>query len=498
MAKYVISLFNKARYGFYGDLARELFIEYFRTEKNTFGDLKMKILLIAPASGNWKRIASRRFFNGRTFRFSMLPLLTVARLSPADAEITLIDEQIEDIPFNDRYDVVGITCMTATAPRAFELCAMFRRRHIPVVLGGFFPSLNPEAALEHADAIVVGPAMDAWPRVCEDMCAGRLEKVYHGNPNGSVPAELPRHLIKSKSYYGANSIYATMGCQNKCRFCSISAFYKAQHYTRPIDEVVAEIASFESKFFMFVDDNLTQDRAYVLQLLGRLAPLKKHWVTQASIEMAADEELLTAMERAGCVGVFVGLESFNEKVLNQTEKGFNVPDKYRRAVKTLHRHGIFVQSGIIFGFDDDTVEVFETTLKLLEHIGIDVIQLAILTPLPGTPLYDEMRDRIIDANSEHYDYRHVVFEPKRMRPEQLQAGADWVIRKYYAPWRIAKRTVRWLCSPKGLTHFVYPFVLNWAYFGRTVAFGIKGYNPAQKGFSIFKFRLPIIEKTQTI
>ena len=454
----------------------------------------MKILLIAPATGNWRKIASRRFFNGTTFRFSMLPLLTVAKLSPEDAQITLVDEQIEDIPFNDRYDVVGITCMTATAPRAFELCEIFRKRHIPVVLGGFFPSLNPEAALEHADAIVVGPAMDAWPRLCDDVCARRLEKMYYGNPNGKFPSELPRHLIKSKTDYGANSIYATMGCQNKCRFCSISAFYKAHHYTRPVDEVIDEIASFESKFFMFVDDNLIQNRDYLLELLHRLAPLKKHWVTQASIEMADDEELLAAMERAGCVGVFVGLESFNETVLNKTEKGFNVPDKYRLAVKTLHSHGIFVQSGVIFGFDDDTVEVFKTTLKMLEHIGIDVIQLAILTPLPGTGLYEDMKDRIIDDNYEHYDYRHVVFRPRQMRPEQLQAGADWVIHKYYAPWRILKRTVRWLCAPKGLTHFIYPFVLNWAYFGRTEAFGIKGYNPAQKGFSIFNFRLPILKR----
>ena len=458
----------------------------------------MKILLIAPASGNWKKIAARRLFNGRTFRFSMLPLLTVAKLSPADAEIALVDEQIEDIPFNDRYDVVGITCMTATAPRAFELCAYFKKRHIPVVLGGFFPSLNPQAALEHADAVVVGPAMEAWPRLCEDICRGRLRKIYYGDPNGKIPATLPRHLVKSNDYYWANSICATMGCKNKCRFCSISAFYKAQHYTRPIDEVIAEIASFKSNFFMFVDDNLTQNRAYVLELLKRLAPLKKHWVTQASIEIAEDAELLDKLEQAGCVGVFIGLESFNEHVLSQTEKGFNVPEKYRQAVKTFHNHGIFVQTGVIFGFDDDTVGVFETTLRLLERIGIDVIQLAILTPLPGTGMYEDMKERIIDENFEHYDYRHVVFRPKRMRPEQLQAGADWVIRKYYTPWRILKRTVRWLCTPKGWSHFVYPFVLNWAYFGRTVAFGIRGYNPAGKRAPVADYLPSIIRKKRFV
>ncbi len=453
----------------------------------------MKILLIAPASGNWKKIAARGVFNGRTFRFSMLSLLTVAKLSPADAEITLVDEQIEDIPFHDRYDVVGITCMTATAPRAFELCELFKKRHIPVVLGGFFPSLNPEAALEHADAVVVGPAIEAWPRLCDDLRQGTLQAIYYGNPGGAVPATLPRQMIERRKYSTLNATYATMGCKNKCHFCSISAVYKAAFYMRPIEEVVDEVASFESKFFMFVDDNLTQNRDYVLELLDRLAPLKKHWITQASIEIADDEVLLRKLSAAGCVGVFIGLETFNKKTLDGTEKGFNKPQDYKKAVDTLHAHGLFVESGVIFGFDEDDVSVFETTLRMLDQIGIDAIQASILTPLPGTLLYQDMQDRMIDDNFEHYDYRHVVFEPKRMSAEQLQAGADWVIRKYYTPWRILKRTVRWLCTP-GLSHYTCLFVVNWAYFGRTVAFGIRGYNPAGKRISIFNFKVPILQK----
>jgi radical SAM superfamily enzyme YgiQ (UPF0313 family) len=147
---------------------------------------------------------------------------------------------------------------------------------------------------------------------------------------------------------------------------------------------------------------------------------------------------------------------------------------------------LFVESGVIFGFDDDTVEVFETTLNMLEHIGIDAIQAAVLTPLPGTVLYEEMKDRMIDDNYEHYDYRHVVFQPKRMEAEQLQAGADWVIRKYYTPWRILKRIVRWLCT-RGLSHYTCLFVVNWAYFGRTVAFGIKGRNPAERKSEILNY-----------
>lgn len=440
----------------------------------------MKLLLISPATGSWRQIGRRKLFNGKTFRFSMLSLLTVARLSPPDTDIRLVDEQIEAVPLDEPFDLVGITCMTATAPRAFELCVHFKQKHIPVVLGGFFPSLNPEKALEYAEAVVVGPAFEAWPHLCSDLRKGRLEKIYYGSPAAAVPTTLPREMMQLRQYATTNAVYATMGCRNNCHFCSISAVYQAHHYTRPVNEVIDEIRSFNTKFFMFVDDNLTQNRDYALQLLRLLRPLQKHWITQASIEIADDPELLTALAEAGCVGLFVGLETFNKQNLSASEKGFNKPDEYKNAVRTLHRHGIFVESGVIFGFDEDRIGVFEQTLKMLENIGIDAVQISILTPLPGTPLYSRMRDRIIDADYEHYDYRHVVFEPKYMRPEQLQAGADWVIRKYYAPWRILRRAVRWLCTPKGLPHFIYPFILNWAYFGRTVVFGIKGYNPSKK------------------
>ena len=438
----------------------------------------MKILLISPASGKWRRVGRRRLFNGRTFRFSMLPLLMVARLSPEDSDIRLIDEQVEDTPLDETFDVVGITCMTATVPRAFELCRHFRQRHIPVVLGGFFPTLNPQPALEHCDAVVIGPAIEAWPRLLEDLKAGRLQRQYRGNPNGKIPALLPRHLLNRQKYSTVNSVYATMGCRNRCKFCSISAVYHAHHYQRPVEEVIEEISSFKTRFFMFVDDNLTQDRDYSMTLLRRLVPLRKKWVTQASIEIAEDPVLLALLKKAGCVGLFVGLESFNEKNLSQHEKEFSRPARYKKIADTFHRHGIFVQAGMIFGFEEDDVHVFESTLTMLEQVGIDVIQAAIMTPLPGTPLYEEMKPRILDTNWEHYDYRHAVFQPRRMTAEQLQAGADWVIRKYYSPWRILKRTLRWLTAPCGLSHFIYPFVLNWAYYGRMKTFGISGFNPA--------------------
>jgi radical SAM superfamily enzyme YgiQ (UPF0313 family) len=407
-----------------------------------------------------------------------LSLLTLAELSPRDAEITLLDEQVDDLPEGGDFDLVGITAMTATAPRAYEIARLFRQRGVPVVLGGFHPTLNPDEALQHADAVVVGPAYGAWERLLADLQAGSLQRVYRGDLEGRIPASLPRHLVRSSEYLTVNATFATLGCRNTCRFCSITQFHGGRRRLRPIEEVVSEVAAFPQRFLIFVDDNLTQDRGHAAALLRGLAPLGKRWVTQASIEVADDEELMGLLRDAGCVGLFIGLESFSERALCAQSKTFNTPARYREAVARLHRYGLFVEAGIIFGHDTEDIGVFRRTLETLDRIGIDAIQVSILTPTPGTPLFEEMSDRIFDRDWEHYDYRHAVFTPAGMSAEDLQAGTDWVIRQYYTPWRIARRLLRWVGMPHGLRSFVYPLSLNAAYFGRVRRFGIRGHDPA--------------------
>ena len=439
----------------------------------------MRILLVAPASGRWRGLGKTRLFNGKTFRFSMLSLLSVAALTPDAHSVTLIDEQVDDVPWNTSFDLVGITVMTATAPRSYEISREFRRRGIPVVLGGFHPTFNIDEALRHADAVVAGPAGDAWPALLEDLAAGRLRTVYRGNPHREVPLALPRHLLNRSHYVSIQTCSATLGCRNRCAFCSITAFYGGHRYTRDIDEIVAHLRSFDDRFFLFVDDNLTQDREYALRLFKAIAPLGKQWGTQASIEIADDPELLHWMRRAGCVGVFVGLESFSERALCSQHKTLKSPQLYKEAVRTLHRHGMVVEAGLIFGFDTDAPDVFETTLAMLDEIGIDVMQASILTPLPGTPLFDEMRVRIVDLDWEHYDYKWAVFEPAQMSRQDARGGLEWINRRFYSPWRIVRRLCRWLAMPSGMSSFRIPLLLNVAYWGRQFRFHVRGYNPAQ-------------------
>jgi radical SAM superfamily enzyme YgiQ (UPF0313 family) len=439
----------------------------------------VRILLIAPSSGHWRGLGRKRLFNGKTFRFSMLSLLSVAALTPDGHEVRLIDEQVEDVPWDEPWDLAGITVMTATAPRAYELSRELREQGIHVALGGFHPTLNTGEALAHADAVVTGPAAVAWPALVADAACGEMKRVYRGDPHVLPPLALPRHLLRSSRYVAPHSCCATLGCRHRCSFCSITAFYEGTRYQRDVGDIVTYLRSFDERFFLFVDDNLTQDRDYAMRLCEAIAPLRKQWATQASIEIADDPALLEVMRRAGCVGVFVGLESFSESALCSQNKTIRSPERYRDAVAAIHRHGMVVEAGLIFGFDTDPPEVFERTLAMLDDIGIDVMQASILTPLPGTKLFEQMRHRIVDADWEHYDYKWAVFEPALMTREELMAGLSWINKRFYSPWRILRRLRRWLLMPAGRSTFHVPLLLNVAYWGRQFQFRVRGYNPAR-------------------
>lgn len=408
----------------------------------------------------------------------MLSILSVAALTPPGHRLRVVDEQIEDVPWEEDFDLVGITVMTATAPRAYALCRRFGEKGVPVVLGGFHPTFNVDEALENADAVVTGPAGGAWERVVSDAAAGRLQRVYRGSADVEVPMALPRHLLKQSGYVSVNTCCATLGCRNECAFCSVTSFYDGKRYRRDVDAVVAHLKSFDAGFFMFMDDNLTQDRGYAMRLFEAIEPVKKKWAAQVSVEIADDVELLERMRRSGCVGVFIGLESFSENALCSQNKTIRSPRFYKEAVRVLHEHGMVVEAGLIFGFDSDAPEVFESTLAMLDDVGADAMQASILTPLPGTRLYRQMRDRIADFDWEHYDYKWAVFEPALMSRQDLQGGLEWINKRFYSPWRILKRLARWLTMPSGLSNFHIPLLLNVAYWGRQFQFGVRGYNPA--------------------
>jgi len=439
----------------------------------------MRVLLIAPASGEWHRIGRSPLFGGRVFRFSLLSLLSVAAETPSGVDVRIVDEQVQDVPLDEPFDLVGITCMTAAAPRAYELAAQFRARGIPVVLGGMHPTLMPDEALAHADAVCAGDAEGIWASIVEDARGGRLSGVYRAAPRDLAGlAAPPRRLLQARHYGTVQAIQATRGCPNRCAFCSVSAFHHGRFRCRPVAEVASEVAAFPERFFIFVDDDLIADRAYAADLFRALRPLGKLWIAQSTLDIADDGELVRLAAESGCIGLFVGVETFSEANLESVDKGFNRVGEYRKKIALLHAAGIGIEAGIVFGFDRDDAGVFRRTLDRLDDLEIDMVQISILTPLPGTPFHETIRERIFDRDWSHYDFHHAVFVPRRMSAGDLKAGHDWITRRFYRPWRIARRLARIARRPGGWRMLPYAAAINSAYYGRTVRWRLKGWDPA--------------------
>lgn len=404
----------------------------------------MKLLLVSPTSPLWRTRAPGEFRGPRAFRFSMLSCLTVAAAMPPGVETRLVDEDVEPVDFDADADLVGVSFMTYNAPRAYEIADEFRRRGRLVVAGGYHPTFLPEEAAAHFDAVCVGEAEANVPEMVADLRAGRLRKIYRNPPRDLAGLAVPdRSLIRRGAYITAAAVQATRGCPFACTFCSVAAFCHHTFRTRPVDEVADELAGLGRRV-LFVDDNIIADRDYALELFARMAPLKKQWCSQCGVRIADDPRLLDAAARSGCVGLFLGLESLSDGNLGAWRKTTNRGRDYTRAVTRLHAAGIGVYAGFVFGMDHDDATTFERTLAFLESARVDVLQCTILTPFPGTPLFDDLerQGRIRTRDWALYDFGHVVFEPRHLSAETLLAGANWVESRFNTRAAACRRIAR--------------------------------------------------------
>ena len=397
----------------------------------------MDVTLIVPrwsANSLWGKVV---------FRFPYLALTTLAALTPGDVRVRLIDENVERIDWKAIPDLVGISLMTPLAPRGYGIADAYRKRGVPVVLGGIHPSMMPEEASAHADAVVVGEAEGLWPRVVEDVRQGELQPLYRSEDQSSLD-KLPlprRELLKRKAYFFVNTVQTTRGCPFDCEFCSVTQFYGHTYRLRPVEEVEREVRRLESRFVFFVDDNIVGNKAYAKALFRRLIPYRLKWASQASITIARDQELLRLARQSGCIGLFIGFESLSQKTLKKMGKTFNRVVSYRDMIRRIHSHGIGIQGSFIFGSDGDTPSVFPEVVRFTEQTRLDAVLFSILTPFPGTRLYRKMKaeGRILTDDWARYDMNHVVFSPRGMGVEQLQNGFNWAYSRLYS-WRsIAKR-----------------------------------------------------------
>jgi len=379
----------------------------------------------------------------KTIWFAHLTLTSLAALTPPEIDVRITDENVNPIDFEEDVDLVGITGMIMHAPRAYEIASRFRRRNIPVVMGGPHASSLPLEAKEHVDAVVVGEAENVWAGLIDDAGKGRLKPFYKADAFCSMERmPHPRlDLLKQNAYMTVNCVQTTRGCPYQCDFCHVTHFFGKTYRCRPVDEVIEEVKRLQGEFIVFIDDNIAGNRHYAKELFTRLKPLKKKWASQASITLTRDPELLKLAADSGCVSLFVGIESLSPENLKDVNKSFNRASQFEEGIKAIHDHDIMILAGLIFGLDHDDEGVFERTLRFCERNRIELPSFFLLTPLPGTSLFQRMESegRLLHKDWGKYNGATVVFKPKLMTEETLQRGFNWVCKEAYSWGSIAKR-----------------------------------------------------------
>lgn len=404
----------------------------------------MKVLLVQPS--RVERDGS--VFKARTRWLLGMTLPYVAALAPEGVDVQICDDLFEDVPYDGHYDLVGLTCMSHQATRAYQIADEFRRRRVPVVIGGFHATLAPDEALQHADAIVVGEAEGVWPRVIDDAASGRLSGVYQsGGLTDMKGLPVPRYdLVNLKRYRIPNlPAQTTRGCPYACNYCEVTQVYGARFRNRPPDEVIDEVKTLmgrhKRRFVYFVDDIFNAHRKHAFAVMEGLLPLKMHWTCLCTANVGDDSEMLSLMRRSGCLHINIGMESVNPDSLKAVNKKQNHADRYAEQFASIRRHGIEFSLNVMFGLDGDTKDVFDATVDRLIAYKAPMSFMFILSPRVGLKIRDELeaQGRLDHSDWDRYQSYECVFEPKNMTRQELEDGFWRAQQRFYSWGSIGKR-----------------------------------------------------------
>jgi len=372
-----------------------------------------------------------------------LPGILLAGMTPPIVEVEVLHEMVRPIDYGTDASFIAVSFMDYLAPHAYDVAARFRALGKVVVGGGKFASTFPDEAEPHFDSILVGEAQHVWPRMVEDMVAGRLQRRYVADPNPSLrDIPPPRYDLVESCYTAPIVTEATRGCPHPCTYCQLN-IRRLPYRTRPIEDVVRDLSStnglpwFKRKIAMILDNNLGGDLKYAKELLQAIAKLK-FWAigTQFSIECLRDEGFVDALAAARCRMAFIGMESLNRASLDGVQKKQNRIEEYKDAFERLHRRGILTFTGFMFALEEDTEEYYETLPDQLDEVGTCVILSSISIPLYGTPWYQQVaaEGRITDRDLSHYEGDHLVFSHRRLTDDEITAAYKRVNRIFFS-WR---------------------------------------------------------------
>jgi radical SAM superfamily enzyme YgiQ (UPF0313 family) len=419
-----------------------------------------KLLLIHPLP----RSGETSFSETEAWGMPPLNLGYVAALTPNDWHIKIVDEYVEKINLSEKPDLVGITAYTANVTKAYELAQKFKDIGVPTVLGGIHASMMPDESIKYVDSIVVGEAESSWGKVISDFNKGKLKRKYIGERLPLINLPLPRRDLFADKYQ-MDIVQTTRGCPFNCEFCCVTAFNGREYRQRPIEDVINELKSIKKKVVYFIDDNIlgigkkAEERA--LKLFKGMIDNKinKYWATQVSFNIAENEELLKYAYKAGCRSFYIGIETIRDNILKDLEKGINVKigvDGFKKAISTIHKHGITICGSFILGNDNEDIKIFKELVQFIRNAKIDVYYPNILTPLPGTKLFNRLKkeNRMIYSNFpddwDKCDEDQVNIIPKNMTVEQLVRGYDFTVYSIFSRFKIIKQFFKTLFITKSL------------------------------------------------
>ncbi len=452
----------------------------------------MKITLIKPTIGT--KSHSLYVDEGR---MEPLQLGVIAALLPSDVDVVMYDDRMEEIPYDEPTDAVMLTVETFTAKRAYEIAEEYMARGVPVIMGGMHVRLATDEVMAHCDCAVSGDAENTLPQAVEDLKNGALQKLYSCGiadpPQSSCPTR--RDIFKGKGYLPITLVQFSRGCIHGCRYCAGSVYFEKKHYCRVIDEVVSEIRAQKRKFIFFVDDNIVADIEKAKALFRALIPLKINWVSQGTVNMVYDDELMELIVKSGGMGFVIGFESINPDSLDLMNKGVNKEhgfDRYKNEIKVLRKYGLQTWAAFTVGHDTDTIDSIKQTVKWALKNKFTFAAFNILMPYPKTPLYDQLESqgRLLYGGKwwihDEYRFNYAAFAPKNMTAQELTELSFYCRKKFNSPlsvfFRMFEPHTNMRTFKKFITYWLYnPLFRREVHKKQGLRFGLRHFKPQSEG-----------------